>query len=100
MPPQSIDERRKLPGREKRRRATAEIYEPKRPSTHHRLLAHQFNFMFQRPAIEIDIVRVLVRIDAEVAKLAPLPAKRNVQIKAQWHLTRWRRQRVFDLRQR
>ena len=70
----------------KRRRAAAEIDEAKRPPPHHRLLADQLDLVLQRLAIRLDLLGVLVRIDAEIAELAPLAAERNVQIQAQRHV--------------
>ena len=70
---------------EERRRAAAEVDEAERPAAHHRQLADQLDLARQGRDVALDVVRVLVGVDAEVAELAALAAERNVQIQAQRH---------------
>ena len=80
--PQAIDQRRELLAAEERGSAAAEIDEAKRPAPHHRQPADQLDFARQGRDILLDLVRVLVGVNAEIAELAPLAAKRECADKA------------------
>ncbi len=77
--------------REKRRRAAAEVDEVQRPAGDRRQLAVQLELARQHVEILVDLARVLVGVDPEVAEVAPLAAERNVQVHAERHVGRRRR---------
>ena len=55
--PQAVDQRSQLLGAEERGRAAAEIDKPKRPVSHHRQPAHQFDLARQGRHIGLDVRR-------------------------------------------
>ena len=78
---QPLDQAARAARAEVRRRAAAEVDEVQRPAADDRQLAVQLDFLDQGVEIDLDIAGVLVGVDAEVAELAALAAKRNVQVK-------------------
>src|SRR5207253_1842193 len=70
----------KLIGAQIRRRAAAEIDELQGSSAHGGSLTIQLDFLDQGIEVELDIACVLIGVDAEIAELAALTAKGNVQV--------------------
>ena len=68
---------------EKRRSSPSEIDILERATSDRRLLRHQRRFAGQSLGIPLDIGRGGVGVHAEIAELAPLATKRNVQIEAE-----------------
>ena len=58
---QAIDQRRELPDAQKRRRATAEVDEAKRPLSHHRQAADQFDLARQGGHVLLDVAGIACR---------------------------------------
>ena len=83
--PQAIDEPFELARAKKRGRAAAEIDEAKRPAAHHGQFADELDFARECGEVALDFGRILFGEDFEVAELAPLATKRNVQIEAERH---------------
>src|SRR5689334_9161021 len=88
----SRDETLELADADVRRRAAAKVDELERPAGDRRLLRQHLDLGSQRVEIGADLLRILVRVDAEVAELAPLAAERDVEIEAERRA--WARRRV------
>ena len=88
---QPSDQAFELLRREKRRRAAAEVDEVERPAGDRRLRRVQLPFAREHVQVVVDLLGVLVGVDAEVAEVAPLPAERNVQVEAERHAGHGRR---------
>ena len=80
---QALDQSLELRRRQERRRAAAEVDEVERTSGDSRKRSVQLPLAREHVEILAHFLRVLVRIHAEVAEVAPLPAERNVQIEAE-----------------
>src|SRR5262249_20170505 len=91
---QAMEEAGQLRRTEIRWRAAAEVNVVQSPTADDGLPAVEFDFLHQGVEVRLDVARVLVGVDAEVAELAALPAEGNVQVQAQ------RRGRVRGLAQR
>ena len=84
-----LDQRLELRRRQEGRRAAAEVDEIDRPARRARAAARSScPFPHERVEILLDLLRVLVRVDAEVAEMAALPAERDVQVQAERHAPR------------
>ena len=83
---QALHQPLELLRRQKRRRAAAEVHEVQRPPGNRRQLAVQLELARQHVEVLIDLARVLVGVDAEVAEVTPLAAERNVQVDAERHV--------------
>ena len=62
-----------------------------RPARERRLRAQQLPFAREQVEVLLDLLRVLVGVDAEVAEVAALPAERNVQVQPERHAGAGRR---------
>jgi hypothetical protein len=83
VPVQAFHKVTKLLFADVRRRAAAEVREPKLPPLYSRHLAVEFILFDQRIQVPFNVGSVLVCVDLEVTKLAPLAAKRNVDVQAE-----------------
>src|SRR5262245_46291556 len=83
MPVESIYHIAKLLFADVGRRASAEIGEPKLPPLQCGHAAVDFILLDQRVEIDLDLRSVLVRVDFEVTKFAPLAAEGDVNVKAE-----------------
>ena len=90
-------ERGQLPRREERRRAAAEVDEVDRPAGDGPARAQQVPLAHEQVEIARHLLRVLVRVDAEVAEVAPLAAEGDVQVQAERHRRRSRVERRLGL---
>ena len=90
---QAINETLELPDRQERRRAAAEIDEVERPPGDGRLPGVQLPLPPQNIEVRLDLGRVLVRVDPEVAEVAALAAERNVEVQAERDIRRRRGER-------
>src|SRR6185369_2871095 len=80
---QTIDEIPQLLLTDVRRCAAAEVCEAKLASLKPRAAAVELVLFDQRIEVDLDLRRVLVCVDFEVAEQAALPAKRNVKVQTQ-----------------
>ena len=86
----AFDQARQLRGREERRRAAAEIDEVDGPIRDHGHRRIELPFASEAIEVGLDLACVAVGVDAEITKMAPLPAEGNVQIDAERHVgDRW-----------
>ena len=74
-----------LAGAQIRRRPAAEIDVIQAPPPHDRLRRQQRDLLHEGVEIDLDFLRVLVRVNAEVAELTAFTAKRNVQVEPERH---------------
>src|SRR5262245_24407700 len=81
MPVESIHQIVKLLFADIRRRAAAEVGQPKLPTLQRGRAAVDFILFDQRVEIDLDLRSVLVRVDFEVTKFAPLAAEWDVNVK-------------------
>src|SRR5262249_22668170 len=81
MPVESIHQIAKLLIADIRRSAAAEVGQPKLPPLQCGHAAVDFILLDQRVEIDLDLRSVLVRVDFEVTKFAPLAAERDVNVK-------------------
>src|SRR5262245_61661956 len=81
MPIEPFHEIAKLLFADIRRRAAAEIGQPELPPLQSGHAAVDFILLDQRVEIDLDLRSVLVRVDFEVTKFAPLAAEGNVDVK-------------------
>ncbi len=77
------DERFELAGRQERRRTAAEIDELEGPPRDRRPIGVELPFPPQQVEILLDLPRVLVGVNPEVAEMTALAAERDVQVQAQ-----------------
>ena len=82
---QSRDKALQLAGREKRGRAAAEVHEVQGATGDRRRLEIQLPLAPEEVQILFDVARVLVRVDAEIAEMALLPAERDVEVQPERH---------------
>ena len=87
---QPVDQPPELPDREERRRAAAEIDEVERPPGDGRLPGVQLPLPPQHIEVRLDLRRVLVRVNPEVAEMAALAAERDVEVQAERDVRRRR----------
>jgi len=73
-----------------RRRAAAEVGEPKLAPLKGRAAAVDLVIFNQGIEINFDLRGILVRVHFEIAELAPFPTKRDVDIKSEWIVYAWR----------
>src|SRR5215510_1669539 len=66
-----------------RRRAASKISKPEASALKRRSPAVNFVFSYQGIEIVLDLSRILIRINLEIAEFATFTAKRDVQIKPQ-----------------
>ena len=66
--------------REERRRAATEVDEVERPSSDRRQRRVELPFARHDIQVAVDLVGILVGVDAKVAEVTPLPAERDVQV--------------------
>src|SRR5687767_14509395 len=66
-----------------RGRAAAEVSKSQLPPLKRGRTAIQFVFLYQRVEVDLDLGRVLVRVDFEIAKLAALATERNMDVEAE-----------------
>ena len=69
--------------RQIRRCAAAEVDEVRFAAADERLRGVQAQFLEDRVDVSLDLGRILVRIDLEVAEVTALSAKRDVNVEAQ-----------------
>ena len=74
------DQALQLLRRQERRRAAAEVDEVEAAAGDRRLRRVELPFARQQIEILLDLARVLVGVDPEVAEMAALPAERDVQV--------------------
>ena len=78
-----LDEAAELGCAQERRRAAAEVDVEQTPAADGGKLAIKLDFLHQGVQVGLDIAGVLIGVDPEIAKLAALPAERDVQVQAQ-----------------
>src|SRR5215510_6253348 len=90
MPVESFHEIAKLLFADIGRRAAAEVGQPELPPLQSGHAAVDFILPDQRVQIDLDLRSVLVSVDFEITKFAPLAAERDVYVKAERLLhARW-----------
>ncbi len=83
MPVETFDQITELLFADVRRRAAAEVSEPKLPALKSVRAAVDFILLDQRVQVSLNLRGVLVGVDFEVTKLAPLTAERDVNVEAE-----------------
>src|SRR5262249_24238338 len=77
---ESLEEPAQLTGAQIRGRAAGEVDELQAAAADDRQLRIELHFLEQGVEVGLDVARVLVGVDAEIAELAALAAERDVQI--------------------
>src|SRR5207244_4491812 len=76
--------------RKVRRCAAAEVNEARRAAAYKRFARIQLELLQHRVNVVPNRRRIFVRIDLEIAKVAALAAKRDVNVHSEWRAALWR----------
>src|SRR5262249_25034673 len=80
---ETISEISQLRSAQVRRSAAAEVDVLKGPAANNRHPAIELDFLDEGVKIGVDVTSILVRVDSEIAELAPFPTEGNMKIQAQ-----------------